>query len=326
MSKLEIIKQEYSDYRYLYSKLCEEVYHQIKELVKQHDIKLAVPIEYRVKELTSVIQKFERYDNITKLLDINDMVGIRIITVFEVDILKVCQIIESTFDIQRKEDTSKRLKENQFGYGSIHYEVSLKKSWCDVPSLSGLDGLKFEIQIRTAAQHIWAISSHILQYKKEEHVPDSIKRSINRVAALLELVDLEFLRVLEEQKKYITDITYEDIEDEFLNIESLKYVLKTNLPKENEDNTEDYSELLDDLYKVGINTTRKLTDFIDANLNIMIESEKQAMKELRENINNDNYKVDIERFNKGVFFTFTGLIRQALNEEFGMNFRNVEIA
>lgn len=321
VNNLENLKQEYDNSRYLYSKLCDEVYHQIKELVKQNDIKLAVPIEHRVKELSSVIQKYERYDNIKNLSDINDLAGVRIITVFEIDISKICKIIETTFDIQRKEDTSKRLKENQFGYGSIHYEVTLKEDWCNIPSLFGLNGLKIEIQVRTSAQHLWAISSHILQYKKEKYVPDNVKRSINRVAALLELVDLEFLRVLKEQKEYISDITHEEnIEHQLLNIENLKYILKSKLPKANEDITDPYSELIDNLYDSGITTTTELVEFIKENYDLMIEAEKKAMRDIREDTDDCDYNVNMERFEKGVFYTFVGLIREGLREKFGKEF------
>jgi ppGpp synthetase/RelA/SpoT-type nucleotidyltranferase len=61
----------------------------------------------------------------------------------------------------------------------------------------------FELQLRTLAQHIWAVASHKLQYKREASVPVPIRRSINRVSALLEMVDLEFDRVLLEREQYV---------------------------------------------------------------------------------------------------------------------------
>lgn len=59
-----------------------------------------------------------------------------------------------------------------------------------------MSGLKAEVQVRTVTQHVWAAASHVLQYKQEASVPLPVRRSIYRVSALLETVDLEFERVL----------------------------------------------------------------------------------------------------------------------------------
>lgn len=105
MSGFDNIKQEYQDNLIIYNKLCAEVKHQIDEIIINTKIKLAFPIEARVKTLNSVILKCEKYinsnklDNISHLDDINDLVGIRLITVFKQDISKICDVIDSTFNI-----------------------------------------------------------------------------------------------------------------------------------------------------------------------------------------------------------------------------------
>ena len=50
-------------------------------------------------------------------------------------------------------DTSERLKDDQFGYSSIHIVAALPSEWLKVPTMSGLEDLKAEIQVRTLAQH-----------------------------------------------------------------------------------------------------------------------------------------------------------------------------
>jgi putative GTP pyrophosphokinase len=98
----------------------------------------------------------------------------------------------NTFDIIKQENTTRKLREDQFGYSSMHYVVRFPKDWLVVPAMALFGEMKAEIQVRTIAQHLWADASHILQYKNEENIPEPIKRSIHRVSAILETVDLEF--------------------------------------------------------------------------------------------------------------------------------------
>lgn len=99
------------------------------------------------------------------------MAGIRIIALFKSDIDTIQEIINNTFTVLRVEDTAKRLSEDQFGYGSIHYEITLSTSWIEIPAYKALQEKSLEIQLRTASQHTWAAASHILNYKKAAHVP-----------------------------------------------------------------------------------------------------------------------------------------------------------
>lgn len=306
------IELEYASLKNVYDKLCEESSKQIEVMIENGLIKLAVPIEKRTKTIKSVLEKIERY-NYTKLDQINDMVGIRVIVLFKKDIEKVCDLIEENFQVIRKEDTAERLDDNQFGYGSIHYELKLNEEWCSVPSFSQFRNLSFELQIRTTSQHIWAASSHVLQYKRENDVPIKVKRSINRVAALLELVDLEFLRVLNSQSEYVNRIN-EDLNDEQLNVDNIKVLLKNKLPADNYDSNEEegYSELILELNDCGIFKTSELSDFIDLNKELMIQEDKIVVDQVLASIEHGNNNYDVERIEKGVYFTYVGLIRTGL--------------
>ena len=77
--------------------------------------------------------------------------------------------------------------------------------WLNVPTFREFKGLRAELQIRTLAQQLWAAASHKLQYKRESSVPYPIRRSIHRVAALLETVDLELERVLSERDPHLSN-------------------------------------------------------------------------------------------------------------------------
>lgn len=314
---------EYEEKYPLYEKLCSELVTQISELITEEEIITAFPMETRVKTLKSIYDKCER-DNLcpSELREISDIAGLRIILLFNRDLANVCDIIENNFTIVNKEDIQQRLGTNQFGYVSIHYEIEPPKTWSGIPTLRRLQGLKAEVQIRTASQHIWASASHLLQYKRESDVPIPIRRSINRAAALLEIVDLEFERVLHEREDYIEQIKDDD-KEENLNTDSLRRLLDKTLPEQNKSKREDYAELLEDLRHFNINLVSELENIILENWNTVERSEANSVSLNQEKLEKCELVrgTSEERTMKGVFFTHVGLVRRALTNELGDDFR-----
>lgn len=311
---------EYQEKQPLYEKICSEIMTQLNELIYDAEVTTAFPIESRVKSWNSIYEKCERNNlNPNDLGEIPDIAGIRIILLFKRDLDKICGIIENNFNIIKKEDTQKRLESDQFGYGSIHYELAPHESWLHVPTLRRLQGLQCEVQVRTASQHIWASSSHILQYKQESDVPHPIRRSINRVAALLETVDLEFERVLDERESYIEQIENID-ESETLNSDTLRRVLDKTLPEANK-SSENYAIILQELRALNISTIKELEDIIRRNWNEVRELEEIIVTSSETSVQIDDqiYSKSKDERRKGVFFTHTGLIREILRHEFGEN-------
>ncbi|MCH7572497.1 MAG: RelA/SpoT domain-containing protein, partial [Planctomycetes bacterium] len=153
---LKALRDDYDQKRSLYESFCHEIKAQLVELLLQENITLVFPIEDRVKPWSSIVDKCQR-NNLTPhtLRDINDIAGLRIIVLFQRDQEKACDIISNNFQVLSKENTADRLAEDQFGYGSVHFEIQPKEEWLSVPTLSKLEGLRAEIQVRTAAQHIW---------------------------------------------------------------------------------------------------------------------------------------------------------------------------
>src|ERR1035441_7162105 len=201
------LDKQYEEKQELYKRFCGELKSQINEILKNSYIELAAPIETRVKTLSSINKNIENNKyNPETLNEVEDLAGLRIVLLFKQDVEKTCEIITRNFNILKKENFQDRLANDQFGYGSIHFNAILKKEWLSLPTFNNFLDLKIEIQIRTAAQHIWATVSHLLSYKQKDQIPPPIQRSINRAAALLELVDLEFQRVMEDRNKYIKQI------------------------------------------------------------------------------------------------------------------------
>ncbi|MBH3408766.1 (p)ppGpp synthetase [Pseudomonas glycinae] len=167
----------------------------IESVIRQMVGEKGIPvfgIESRVKDEDSFTGKVARklYEN--PLDQIDDLCGVRVICYYQEDIGKICELVESEFEVVEKEDKKESLSDDQFGYTSHHYVVRLKKEWLGHPGARGLDGLRAEIQIRTMLMHTWAAISHKLLYKSEKDVPAQFKRQLNRLSALIELADEQF--------------------------------------------------------------------------------------------------------------------------------------
>lgn len=316
---LESIEKEYRANSGLYESLCREMATQIGEVLQVQGIPLASPLDYRVKTWTSITGKVQRSGSEPqRLADIPDVAGIRIIALFRRDIARINGIVESSLVVIEKEDTSGRLAEDQFGYGSIHYHVRAPDEWLKVPTLRKFEGLCAEIQLRTASQHIWAAASHVLQYKKEAHVPVPLRRSINRAAALLETIDLELDRFLHEREEYAVELR-PDIRNLPLNTESLRQVLDEMLPTQNRDQSEDYAALVDELLALGVKTTGRLRELIERHLAVVMKEDRQQVQRCADQLARGEVPLGStpERVRAGAYFTHVGLTRGVLQEEFG---------
>ena len=200
--KNKILKQ-YEDNKHLYDLMGSKFNELITELVKIS----AIPthqITNRTKELESLCKKIEtKNEKYSKLSDITDICGIRIITFLESDVDKVADIVETEFKVDRENSIDKRkLKVDQFGYKSLHYVVELNKERLNHTENKKFKNIKVEIQIRSILQHAWAEIEHDLGYKSRFSIPESFKRNFNRLSALLEIADIEFDRLKKQLSEF----------------------------------------------------------------------------------------------------------------------------
>lgn len=311
-------KPDFSEEYKLKSPLAERfksaVIEQLMGLIQKHDITLGVPIEGRVKSLSSILEKVDRKgQGISSIFDFDDIVGIRIILLFDRDVTQVKKLIEDNFHVVSSENIAERLTEIQFGYQSIHLISKIPKTWLGVPTLSGFADLKVELQVRTLAQHIWAAASHKLQYKQENSVPFPLKRAIHRVSALLETVDLEFERILDSRSDYLKSNISIGV-DGILNVDLFAALLDEMLPPLNKSEDEQYAHLLNQLFELEINTVDKLKGIL---LSQMEAVKANDLKLLEKNSFFNNNLTTPERSAKGVFYTHCGWVRKSVRLELG---------
>ena len=297
-----------------YKSLCDEIAAQLSALFDQANLSLAMPVTTRVKKWDSLVDKCGRNGLSPKAVeDIGDIAGIRVVFLFMRDEKDGRRLIEENLEILSSEDTVERLSSDQFGYNSIHYQVRAKPEWLAVPTMAGLEGLQAEIQVRTVSQHIWAEVSHALQYKREAQVPDPIKRSLYRVSALLDLVDLEFDRFLAERDEYEESLKTGTIEAQ-LNPDIVRWIVADYLPIENASDEENYGDLLDDLTAAGVTRVEELVAIIESNrdqVNALeaadLEAARTAVREGKEIGEQER-----DRLDRGVYNSRVGLVRLAL--------------
>lgn len=174
--------------------------------------------------------------------------------------------------------------------------------------------------MRTLAQHIWAAASHKLQYKQEASVPPPLRRTIHRVSALLETVDLEFERVLGERRSYVEKQIDTLKPSERLNVDLVEAILAEYFPAENRIENEIYAQLLEELFELQVTTAAQFREVLKRNLAGAMEDEKKWVQLTKKNKASGLEK---ERALRGIYFTHVGLARGALKLEFGDEFHRV---
>ena len=185
----EMLMQQYRELVPTLEQLAKNAYDLLRRALREQGIYVTA-FEYRVKTEQSLAGKLERkgakYKSIS---DITDLVGLRVITFYTDEVDKVAVIAKRVFDIDWQESVDKRKLHqlDSFGYNSLHYICRLKDK--------AFETIRFELQMRTALQHVWSTIEHDTGYKGEVKIPREYKRQFSRLAGMLELVDDEFSRL-----------------------------------------------------------------------------------------------------------------------------------
>ncbi|HDV2420116.1 TPA: hypothetical protein RHY34_004127, partial [Escherichia coli] len=313
------LKEQHSIYGSVAELFRRVMVEQIDVILSENKLSLGVPIESRVKTLSSIINKDNRKPlKIESIVDLDDYVGIRLIMLFKRDVEKVISCLKEHFIILKQENKLDELDEDRFGYQSHHYVIQPPEEWLRVPSFSDFKNMKVEVQIRTLSQHIWAAASHKLQYKKEQSVPLPLRRAINRVSALLEVVDFEFERVLSEREGYVETSRLD--RGTMLDVELLKMIAASELPPDNKSDDENYDDLLSELIKNKIITVGECIDALKSGLPSAIDEDKAMVRRIISNEDDYDDESELKRARLGVFFTHVGLIRTAISDSMGTSY------
>ena len=203
----EALLQQYRTLRPTLDSLSQQAYELMRHALREQGIYVTA-MEHRVKTEKSLTGKLELKGAKYKTIDdITDLVGLRVITFYSDEVDKVAAIAKRIFDIDWKESVDKRKLHqlDAFGYNSLHYICRLKTNQGDRSLDSPEPGdpgpvplirqIRFELQMRTALQHVWSTIEHDTGYKGDVKIPREYLRQFSRLAGLLELADDEFSRL-----------------------------------------------------------------------------------------------------------------------------------
>ena len=200
------IVKEYVDNLDTYRDFSNTIQELLVSLLANKDIAVH-SITCRTKDVYKLKQKIKRKKihgkKYSKINDISDLAGVRIILYFKNDVAQVVRVVEKNFETHRKENfdkTNSIIKTpRHFGYTAIHRIVSLDKTRLHLPEYKRFKNFKCEIQIRSLLQHAWAEIEHDIGYKpqlrEQELNRSEIKQVFSETAELLELADKNFIKI-----------------------------------------------------------------------------------------------------------------------------------
>jgi putative GTP pyrophosphokinase len=158
-------------------------------------------IEGRIKDREECIRKFSRkYQTVLEERDepyeirshVTDLIGLRIVCLYEDAVEGVADILRSHFEVISITDKVSAVEstEGSFGYKGLHMDLRLNAARSVLPEYQQYAQFRFELQVRSIIQDSWSVLDHKIKYKKS--IPNQLKRRINVLAALFELADREF--------------------------------------------------------------------------------------------------------------------------------------
>ncbi|MGE3181967.1 MAG: NUDIX domain-containing protein, partial [Phycisphaerae bacterium] len=221
---------------------------------------------------------------------ITDLVGARIITLTENDLRDVCEKIEENadlhIDLRESGDLGARLGPREFGYRGVHYVIRLGTRYLKGVKLKRnrdwMREQRFELQVKTQLQHVWAEIQHDRGYKTVLTIPDEYNRELGRVMALLERADASFQSMVAVLDRYADEALGSE-EEARRRIEVMDAVLKSYVGKTKGDER-----------KRRANAQRESVLRL-ARLRRGINKDKDALKTFRDYPIENNSEVSLER-------------------------------
>ena len=179
-------------------------------------------IEARVKDKEECIKKFDRKYRSRLEADeqpyeirnfISDLIGIRILCLYEDRIATVAQLLMQSFNLIEVTDkiTAVESTEDSFGYKGLHLDLALPDELTTLPKYLAVADCTCEVQIRSLIQDAWSVLDHEIKYKKS--IPNELKRRINVLSALFELADREFKEIRNATTELIQQATAAPVGD-----------------------------------------------------------------------------------------------------------------
>lgn len=198
------ILDSYRENRGVYEKLEKIVKETLQKAISDKGLYVTA-LESRIKTERSLAGKLSiKGSKYSTILDVTDIVGARVITFYNDEVDMISALVDKLYTIDWKNSVDKRKMHelDSFGYNSLHYICRIPKKMFFDPQYPEINEIRFELQMRTALQHVWATINHDIGYKTGIEIPVEHLRNINRLAGMLELADEQFSAIRQEFNDY----------------------------------------------------------------------------------------------------------------------------
>lgn len=273
----EIIRSYYDMFP-VHQRLCDEVKYILEKKIKSLGIEIG-HLTSRAKSLASFCEKIERKKYKNPLKEITDLSGVRIVFLYASDRPKLERLVEEEFEIHERVDKVSDQGVEKFGYGALHYIVSLKKGHAGA-RYDDLRGVRCEVQIRTILQDAWAIVAHHLSYKHEEDIPKELKRKLHALSGLFETADDQFERINHARAEYqikvkesITSNSELSLEAD-VNLDSLLGYIAWKFPDRRPSSQEGVADLLEELNQFGYKKLKNIDEAVNRSWDAVLACEQ----------------------------------------------------
>lgn len=289
----QMILNDFVENHFVFEKMEEIIREKLNNCINENGLYVTA-IETRIKEKNSLIGKLERKGQKYKSLsDITDIVGARIITFYIDEVDKVSALVDKAFDVDWNESVDKRkaLDLDQFGYMSLHYICRIPKSLYYDPQHPEINEYRFEVQMRSALQHVWATMNHDTGYKSGIEIPREHMRNMNRIAGMLELADEQFSRIRMEIIDYRRNVQALVADGNFNSVPLTEDTFRSYLA------LNPFKNLIDKI--ASINQAEIYEDNLICYLDVLFVMQFKTLGDIEDMINNyseEAYKLALHQF------------------------------
>jgi ppGpp synthetase/RelA/SpoT-type nucleotidyltranferase len=212
----------YDSNRQLFEKAKNACVSIITSLLKKSKVGEVTKIEGRIKNKDECIKKFHRKyqgkleaeERPYRIQDfISDLIGIRIVCLYEDQIAQVSEVLQQHFRIIEVTDKISAVEstEDSFGYKGLHMDLALSDELVAQEKYQSFSAFQVEVQIRSLIQDAWSVLDHKIKYKKS--IPNDLRRRINVLSALFELADREFKEIRNATSELLEKATVAPVDD-----------------------------------------------------------------------------------------------------------------
>lgn len=266
------LKSAYEKRLPLYRRLEEEVLFTLEAALDEAAIKTH-SVTARVKNLASLEDKAVRKNYGSPLDDVSDLVGARVVTLFLADLPKVRHVLEAQFEVVGTDDKIEGGDPSTFGYMSEHYVARLGSAHTG-PRYNEIQGIPFEIQVRTILMDAWANVSHYLAYKGEASIPARLRRDFHALSGLFYVADqhfeMFFKGVMDSRSAGRQAIEPSDPD---INLETVQALLQRRYKDRLSSDAESVSEFVEEVTQLGYSDLEELHQALTAGDPLVLEYE-----------------------------------------------------